>query len=182
MVNKIHLDANKNFHNLHGRSCCAQTRRSSPTVLQSRAASKNLCLLLPGCILCAVGSQRAIRTSSDVACLLQMAWSGFVPSTSSSLGLVTYAATLLPEISEKEGILWGLCPCTPVNDVAASGILSCLKLAPGASLLPSANVGCKSNFGLTPTQDISISEGPQFGCRTTVLIAAQKAELAAVRH
>ena len=143
MVNKIHLDANKNFHNLHGRTCDSQTRRSSPTVLQCAAATKNLCLLLQGCILCAVGTQRAIGASSD-ACSSQMAWSGFVPSTSSALGLVTYAATLLPESSEKEGILWGLCPCTPVNDVAARGILSCLKLAPGASLLPSANVGCKS--------------------------------------
>ena len=126
MVNKIHLDANKNFHNLHGRTCDSQTRRSSPTVLQCAAATKNLCLLLPGCILCAVGSQRAIRTSSD-ACSFQMAWSGFVPSTSSALGLVTYAATLLPEISVKEGILWALCPCTPVSDVAVSsarGILT----------------------------------------------------------
>ena len=88
MVNKIHLDANKNFHNLHGRPCDSQTRRSSPTVLQCAAATKNLCLLLPGCILCAVGSQRTIRTSSDVACSLQMAWSGFVPSTRSFPGLV----------------------------------------------------------------------------------------------
>ena len=85
--------------------------------MQCAAATKNLCLLLPGCILCAVGSQRVIGASSD-SCLLQMAWSGFVPSTRSFPGLVVYAATTAPSLSVNEGMLWGLCPCTPVNDVA----------------------------------------------------------------
>ena len=66
-----------------------------------------------------------IFTSSEVACSLQMAQSGFAPSTRSFPGLVVYAATTVPSLSANEGMFWGLCPCTPVSNMelpAARGI------------------------------------------------------------